>query len=91
MDGDWLEARILAFAVHICTTALRGRWSDGQLALLFSIALLFTARGMSVGRVLLTPPMSAPCDLACSCQMARSSHQHMSCTLSCQSTRYATV
>jgi hypothetical protein len=76
MDGDWLEARILAFAVHICTTALRGRWSDGQLALLFSIALLFTARGMSVGS---------------SCQMARSSHQHMSCTLSCQSTRYATV
>lgn len=43
---DWLQAPILASFTHVCTTPLRGRWSDGQLALLFSIAFLFAARGM---------------------------------------------
>ena len=47
MVRDWLEARNIGFrlCISICTTGLRGRWSDGQLAHLFSIAFLFTARG----------------------------------------------
>ena len=36
----WLRLRMSARRL------LRGRWSDGQLALLFSIAFLFAARGM---------------------------------------------